>query len=128
MASSTAGIEFTLTEDDDLDMTIYQGVDGYFTMTFKGDDGEPEDVTGWNIVMMLRDRANSNEITGELSVQNGRVTIGGVDGICEFQLTEAESLALLAGEGVWDMRATKADGFTWQPQSGKYTIVRAVTR
>lgn len=128
MASSISGIDFTLTEDDDMNAVIYQGCDLYFVLTMQDSDGEPVDVTGWSAAMTLRSRANADEKVGEFTEGNGRVVVGGVDGMIEFSMDETSCAALEAGAGVYDIRVTKADGFSWQAQSGKYEIVRSVTR
>lgn len=128
MASSISGINFTLTEDDDLDATIFQGCDIEFALQETDDDDEPVDVSGYDAKMTLRRQANDNEIVAEFTVGNGRVSIGSTDGLIQFVMTAVDSAALPAGKGVYEIRFTNADGKTWQPQGGKYTITREITR
>lgn len=128
MASSESGINFTLTPDDDLDCVIYQGCDIYFSLVFQDSDGVPMDVTGWDASMTLRKRARSDDFVTQFTVGTGRVTIGSTDGLIEFTMTEEDSAALEACDGVYDIRVKNADGFRWQAQSGKFKITREITR
>lgn len=128
MASSESGINFVLSEDDDLDATIYQGCDLYFSLTMQDEDGEARDVSGWDASLTLRKRAGDTEYVAQFTVANSRVTIGSTDGKIEFTMTEEDSAALEACDGVYDIRVKDADGFRWQAQSGKFKITREITR
>jgi len=128
MASSESGINFTLTEDDDLNCVIFQGCDVYFALVFNDDNEEPVDVTGWEAWMVLRKRAKTDNSVAEFTIDNGRVTIGSTDGKIEFSMSEEDSAALEACDGVYDIRVKNADGFRWQAQSGQFTITREISR
>jgi hypothetical protein len=128
MASSASGVNFTLTPDDNLDMVIFQGCDIYFTLTIKDALDALVNVAGWSAELKLRSRADAEDVVAAFTVGNGRVAVGGSNGLITFTMTDADCAALPAGDGVYDIRITKSDGFRWQPQSGKYKITREVSR
>lgn len=132
MVASTSGIDFTL-NGKNLDITLYQGKTLSWVIVWGGDN--PIDLTGFTARMQLRTTLEAAAPLAEFTTENGRITLGTTDGVIHVHMTAAETAALKAGKGYWDLELIDPSDTAVDPlghvslvQSGKYTIQREVTR
>jgi len=132
MVATTSGIDFS-PNGKNLDITLYQGKTLSWSIIWGGDN--PINVTGFTARMQLRTTLEAASVIAELTTENGCITMGGADGLVHIHMTAAQTAALKAGKGYWDLElvdTTDTDidplGHVNQIQSGKYTIVREITR
>lgn len=125
MATSTSGIDFAV-NGKDLDITIYQGKTMSWLIVWGGDT--PIDLTGYTARMQWRETLESSNFIAEFTTENGRITVDPLAGEILISLTASETAALRAGKGYWDLELIDGSGNVSQPQSGRYTIKREITR
>lgn len=88
----------------------------------------PIDLTTYSARMHIRDNIDSTNFALELTTGNGRITLGGVLGTIDLDLTATETDSLTIPDGVYDLELyVDADDVTRLMQ-GIVTIVEGVTR
>ena len=99
----------------DVDMIMFQGATVSFGLIWGG--STPIDVTGFGARMTIK----SNDLVTTIAeftvagtgVNNGTVTIGGVDGSIEFGMTATDSANLTVGDDYrYDIEIVEADTVT----------------
>ena len=63
----------------------------------------PNDLTGYTALMHIRSRASSDTLILELSTANGRISLGGPNGIIELEISAAITANLEKGSYVYDL-------------------------
>ncbi len=89
----------------------------------------PINVTGYSAKLQVRENTSSVAALLEMSSVNGRIVIGGIDGMITPKLTALETAALSFRRGVYDLELTEADGVTVRRLlEGQFVVKPEVTR
>lgn len=124
MAGTTSGVLFE-SNGSDIDMTLYQGKTVNFTLTWGG--SSPINITGYTARMQLRESFNATAKIAEFTTENGRISVGGANGIFTFSMTATDTAALPAVSGVYDIEIINGSS-VYLAQSGKFMIAPEVTK
>lgn len=108
-------------------MTIEQGADFLLNLLFRDLDGNFVDLTDWTAELMIRTVIDSPSPLVSLTSGNG-ITLGGTAGTILIELTGAETGALYAGIGVYDLKMIDPDAIPYRLIEGSVTIIGTVTR
>lgn len=111
----------------DANITLFQGKTVDYTFILK-ENNIPVDVTGWSAALQARVSVCSTEVLVDFNSGDSSIVVGTTDGKFTLAKTDAETAAIDAFEGVYDMEITKDDGTVVQSISGKFTCVAEVTR
>ena len=84
-------------------------------------------VTGYSAKMDVKIAPTSTSTIIELSSDNGRITVGGIDGKFTLDLSPAETGALPAGNYIYDLDVTSPGGVVTTLLTGGFTVVTQVT-
>lgn len=86
----------------------------------------PVNVTGYSALMEVR-KAVGGTVIITLSSDNGRITVGTVDGSFTLYISPEDSADLQPGEWVYDLQVTAPDGTVTTLLQGGFTITPQVT-
>lgn len=107
--------------------SLVQG-DSFHTAPAWKINGSYVNVTGYSANMQVRQAVTSTSVIVELSSDNGRITVGGIDGTFTLDLTAAESADIPVGNYIYDLDVTSPQGDVYTLLSGGFTVVAQVTR
>lgn len=110
------------------DIEIEQGATWSLLLTYKDGAGNVVDLTGYTARMQARPFARSPKIILERSTQAGTILLGGQAGTVTIKATAAETAALKAGTGAYDVELYSPIATTIRLIQGKFTISAEVTR
>lgn len=125
MVASASGIILEAS-DNGVNFIILQGKTILFALIWGA--YEPINVTGWTARMQFRTEPNSPNIISSWTTENGRISVGGANGKFTFNMSAADSAALPECTGYYDIELIDTLGTVFQGQSGRYDIVREITR
>lgn len=87
----------------------------------------PIDVTDFSARLCVKKDYSDSEVTFEFTEGNGRVTIGGSDGLIQFSMSAADSASLPAPfSGVYEIEVISDTGVVYQAMSGKVIVSQEV--
>lgn len=109
------------------DLTLYQGATFSQYFTWKNSDGSPVDLTGFSARMMARETLDSQAFL-TLTTANGGITLGGTAGTILLTLNPADSAAISASAGVYDLELVSGSGDVQRLLQGNIYVSREVTR
>jgi len=95
-----------------------------FSYVWGGDS--PIDVTGFGAVLQVRD--TDDTLVLEASVANGRITLGGTDGVISFEVSATDSAALTLGDHIYALELTTTGGKVYEPLTGSFTVKGEVVK
>lgn len=84
----------------------------------------PIDVTGYTATFKAVD--NNGVVMLEMSSANGRVTVGGVDGLIQFRATKTQSTGL-NDNGIWVIKVNEPSGDESTTSSGIVSVELDIT-
>lgn len=125
MSGSINGVFFEVVGQN-VNIDFFQGKTITFPLVWGG-TANPIDVSGYDAALQIR-RTPTSDIIADFSVDNGRVTIGGANGLITFEMTAADSAELTPGCYVYEIEVTDASGNVMRAMSGKAQIVSEVVR
>lgn len=96
-----------------------------FTVT---NGGSLIDLTGWTARAQVRAEVEAATVVVDLTMANGGVVLGGPAGTITLVKSAAETAALPAGFGVWDLEVVEPDGEVSVLLQGQASILPEVTR
>lgn len=73
-------------------LTLHQGADWSLRLTWKDDEGDPYNLTGWTAKLRFRDR-QSYAVLDELTTEDGHIVLGGALGTLTATLDVLEIAA-----------------------------------
>ncbi len=91
-------------------------------------NGSYVNVTGYSANMQVRQATTSSSVIVELSSDNGRIVVGGIDGTFTMTLTSAETDVIPVGSYIYDFDITSPTGDVYTLLSGGFTVNPQVTR
>lgn len=87
----------------------------------------PWDFTGHTARMQVRRTIDSSTVLISLTTENGRITLGGVTGVIELNISATDTAALTSS-GVYDIEIVDSSGFVSRIMQGNFTLSQEVTR
>jgi len=115
---------------DTYDLTIDQGADWFWTVTWKvgstARSSVAKDTTGYTARMHIRARYGSSTIALNLSSSNG--IDFSTTGIISIHATATQTAAVEPGKYVYDLEAVAPDGVVTKLARGTVRVVAEVTR
>jgi hypothetical protein len=109
------------------DILIEQGATYSQVITYK-DAGVAVNLTGYTARMQVRATLESASTLVELTTANSRIALGGTAGTISLTIAAADTAALTAGRGVYDLELVSGSGIVTRLLQGVATISRNVTR
>lgn len=111
------------------DFYINQGTTWSVSLTYKDEQGNPVDLTGYTAKMQVRPSVRSQKVLLELSTSNGKITIDGPAGRIQLQLEPQDTTNLgLVRQGVYDLEMTSPSLVVDRLLEGTVFIRPEVTR
>ena len=110
-----------------LDIVIEQGADFERQLVWQQADGTPYDLTGYTARMQARETKLSDTVLLSITVGAG-LTLGGVAGTIDIELTAAQTQALEFTTGFWDLELVSGTGKVYRLVEGVVTLSQEVTR
>lgn len=108
-------------------LKIDQGSTFSLVITYKDSEGTLINLTGYDARMQLRRNHDDDTPLIELTVANGRIALGGVDGTVTLTISSGDTAALPAVEGVYDLELVSGSTVD-KLIAGTFTIAPEVTR
>jgi hypothetical protein len=85
-------------------------------------------VTGYTAKMQVRIATTSASVIIEMSTDNGRITVSGIDGMFTVALTSAETTGIPVGNYVYDLEVTSPGGTRTTLLQGGFSVEAEVTQ
>ena len=109
------------------DIVIEQGATYSQSITYTN-NGTAVNLTGYSARMQVRPTMEAATFLIELTNANGRIALGGVAGTIVLSIAAADTTAITAGRGVYDLELVSGSGVVTRLLEGVATISRNVTR
>lgn len=110
-------------------LDVEQGATFDVTLTWKDAGGSPVDLTGYTARAQVRSMVTSAVPLVDMTVGNGRLTLGGTAGTIRILLDDTTTAAFPAPfSGVWDLEVESGSGVTTRLLAGAVTVTPEVTR
>ncbi|NBX03384.1 MAG: hypothetical protein EBR02_04870 [Alphaproteobacteria bacterium] len=110
------------------DLTIYQGATFSQILTWKDGSGELVNLTGYTARMMARESIDAASAFITMTTENGGITLGGAAGTIALSISAANTAAITAQGGVYDLELVSGGGVVTRLLAGNVFINREVTR
>ena len=113
------------------DLEIHQGGTYNLPLIWQDSSKTPIDISGRQARMHVRATHSDDAILLELTTENGRIVLGGVDGTITLALTASETAVLTLTFGVYDLELYYDDSGTEVVDKiiwGNVTVIPEVTR
>lgn len=117
-----------MSEPAKLPLRIRQGATFRKHLLWKSPLGVPIDLTGCVARMQVRPEIESSTVLVELTTENGRILLGGVDGTLILELDPATTAAFDWDSGVYDLEIQHANGDVTALVFGAVSVRKEVTR
>lgn len=88
----------------------------------------PVDLTGCVARAQFRPEITSELVLLELTTENGRIELGGVDGTIRLRLSATDTAAITWADAVYDLEIEFADGRVVRRMAGAVSVSPEVTR
>lgn len=108
-------------------LLIEQGAYFERLFTYKDDDGDPIDLTGYEADLQIRKRYNATTADMTISTVLGGITLGSADGTIRIILTDDQT-AMLTRDGFYDLRLTPPSLQSVRILEGEVRLSLSVTR
>ena len=96
-------------------------------LTWKDEDDSLVDLTGYTARMQLRPSVDSDEITLELTTENGRITLGDAAGTIELDVDATDTAAILVSTYRYDLEMVNGSNVR-KLIKGRFKMLGEVTR
>lgn len=97
-------------------------------LTWRDANKQPIDLTGWDAQMQIRSSAESATVLLELTVTNGRITLGDAAGTIDLSVDASEFTAIDWDTGVYDLLLISPATRVVRLLNGKIVVIQGVTR
>jgi len=108
------------------DFIIESGISFILPLLWEDENGDPVDITGYDAQLEIRQTKTSPDVLLKLSVSNGKITVGGANGIFTLNCAPADTEDLEFQDAVYDMLIEK-DTIRQKFLSGKVSMGRTIT-
>ena len=111
-------------------MQMWQGATWHYDLTWAtGDPSTPVDLTNYEARMQVRAEVDSTETILDLtSLLGGAITLGGVAGTIDLDLSATETAAVTPGTHVYDLELESDTGVVTRLLQGSFVVSAEVTR
>jgi len=100
-----SSVYFTKIANNNIDIVAFQGKTIEVPVIWGGDS--PIDVTGYDAIMTIKDKAGDDETIASFTTTNSRVSIGTTNGLITFTMSASDSSSLTAPfKGVYEIEVT----------------------
>lgn len=106
---------------------LKQGAYWSKSMVFKDPTGDPMDLTGWTAHMQARPYEGAATVWVDLSTENGRIILGGLDGTIVLELLDTVTATIPADDGVYDLFLVPPSGQDVPLLEGEFKVKARVT-
>lgn len=110
------------------DIYIEQGATYNQPLVWKDSSGTAVNVTGYTARMQIRKTVDATTIILTLTTENGRITVGGANGLITLLVSAADTAALTSFCGVYDLEVISPTGVVTRLLEGQVEISKEVTR
>ena len=90
-------------------------------------DDVPVDLTTYTARMQVREKYSSANPTVSLTTENGGITLGGIDGTIDIDISSTTTAGIVAKEYVYDLELVSSSVVT-RLIEGKFIVTPEVTR
>lgn len=108
-------------------LIIEKGATTYKDITWKDSTGTAINLTGYTARMQVRPSISSSTVLIDMTTENGKIVLGGTVGTIRLIFDAAETLALTANAGVYDLFLETND-VSYKLLKGTVSFIDAVTR
>jgi hypothetical protein len=117
-----------LEEAGEHDITIEQGSDFEFPLTYEAPEGSVVDFTGSTVQLHARETYSSPTTLFELTTTNGGIILGGLAGTVTLKMAAAATALLSFSRAVYDLEVVSSTGKKYKVIRGSVFLKREVTR
>lgn len=110
------------------DITVYQGGTFSQQFTWRDQNNAPVNLTGYTARMMARASVDSASPFVTLTTENGGIALGGAAGTITLAMSAAQTAALAAQNGVYDLELVSGSGAVSRLLAGNLFVSAEVTR
>lgn len=110
------------------DFYIEQGATFNQPLVWKDSAGVAVNVTGYTARMQIRKTVSSSDVILALTTANGRITVGGSNGLITLLVSATDTAALTTFCGVYDLEVISPTGVVTRLLEGQVEISKEVTR
>jgi hypothetical protein len=110
------------------DIYIEQGATYNQPLVWKDSSGTAVNVTGYTARMQIRKTVDATTIILTLTTENGRITVGGANGLITLLVSAADTAALTTFCGVYDLEVISPAGVVTRLLEGQVEVSKEVTR
>lgn len=110
------------------DIYIEQGATYNQPLVWKDSSGTAINVTGYTARMQIRKTVDATTIILTLTTENGRITVGGANGLITLLVSAADTAALTTFCGVYDLEVISPAGVVTRLLEGQVEVSKEVTR
>jgi len=110
------------------DFTLYQGATFSRVITWKEDSDNLIDLSGYTARLMARESLDADEVFLNLTTENGGIVLGDEDGTITLSISAADTSAITATAGVYDLELISGSGIVTRLLQGGIVISKEVTR
>lgn len=111
----------------DYDFTIYQGRTFSTVLTWKDQNNNPVNLTGYSARLQARASTDAASTIVDLSNPSGGISLGGAAGTITLSMSEAATGALTADKAIYDLKVTDSLGTSNTLLRGTVFITKRVT-
>lgn len=111
-----------------LDLYIEQGATWNLPLLWKDAEGAPMDLSGYTARMHLRKKITDPDPVLELTTENSRITLGGVDGTIALVIQAVDTSLIDKGAAVYDLELISGGGIVTRLLQGGVEVSPEVTR
>lgn len=110
------------------DIYMEQGATYNQPLVWKDSSGTAVNVTGYTARMQIRRTLDATTVILTLTTENGRITVGGSNGLITLLVSAADTAALTTFCGVYDLEVISPAGVVTRLLEGQVEISKEVTR
>jgi len=110
------------------DIYIEQGATYNQPLVWKDSSGTAVNVTCYTARMQIRKTVDATTIIWTLTTENGRITVGGANGLITLLVSAADTAALTTFCGVYDLEVISPAGVVTRLLEGQVEVSKEVTR
>lgn len=110
------------------DFTIYQGATFSRVLTWRDENNDAINLSGYTARMQLRESTDAGDAFVSLTTENGGIALGGAAGTVTLTISAADTAAIGETAGVYDLELVSAGGVVTRLLEGEVLISREVTR
>jgi hypothetical protein len=116
-----------MTQPGTYNITLYQGATYQQQFTWKDQNNNPINLTGYTARMQIRESHDAASPFVTLSTGSG-ITLGGVAGTITLTISDSQTSAMTQSSGVYDIELVSSLGTVTRLLEGNVIISREVTR